>query len=147
MAYLEQVDSDSHGLYRRVTRAALWMESTCSFLKEIQAKVEEIGSLPTTALQSAEKFVCTFIKVFLFFCNERRKYYIPLFLYFLAKGEKKWFDLLELAGQAIEGLPFHQHLPVIQECIHMCSYLYDKDIIVIVISQEFHPTQTKSCNS
>lgn len=42
VAYLEQVDSDSHGLYRRVTRAALWMESTCSFLKEIQAKVEEI---------------------------------------------------------------------------------------------------------
>ncbi|XP_029698407.1 rotatin isoform X3 [Takifugu rubripes] len=77
VAYLEQVDSDSYGLYRRVTRAALWMESTCSFLKEIQAK-----------------------------------------------GEKKWFDLLELAGQAIEGLPFHQHLPVIQECIHMCSYLW-----------------------
>lgn len=92
----------------------------------------------------------TFIKVFGFgfFCNEWGKYYIPLFLYFLAKGEKKWFDLLELAGQAIEGLPFHQHLPVIKECIHMCSYLYDKDIvIVIVISQEFHPTQTKSCNS
>lgn len=88
----------------------------------------------------------TFIKVF--FCNERRKYYIPWFLYLLAKGEKKWFDLLELAGQAIEGLPFHQHLPVIQECIHMCSYLYDKDIIVIVIviSQEFHLNQTKFCN-
>lgn len=39
VAYLEQVDSDSHDLYRRVTRAALWIESTCSFLKEIQAKV------------------------------------------------------------------------------------------------------------
>lgn len=39
VAYLEQVDSDRHGLYRRVTRAALWMESTCSFLKEIQAEV------------------------------------------------------------------------------------------------------------
>lgn len=39
VAYLEQVASDSHGLYRRVTRAALWMESTCSFLKEIQAEV------------------------------------------------------------------------------------------------------------
>lgn len=39
VAYLEQVDSDSHRLYRRVTRCALWMESTCSFLKEIQAKV------------------------------------------------------------------------------------------------------------
>ncbi|CAF98010.1 unnamed protein product, partial [Tetraodon nigroviridis] len=75
VAYLEQVDSDSHGVYRRVTRAALWMESTCSFLKEIQAE-----------------------------------------------GEKKWLDLLELAEQAIDGLPFHQHLPIIKECLHMCSY-------------------------
>lgn len=39
VAYLEQVNSDSHDLYRRVTRAALWMESTCSFLKEAQAEV------------------------------------------------------------------------------------------------------------
>lgn len=40
VAYLEQVNSDSHDIYRRVTRAALWMESTCSFLKETQAKVQ-----------------------------------------------------------------------------------------------------------
>lgn len=39
VAYLEQVNSDSHDLYRRVTRAALWMESTCNFLKETQAEV------------------------------------------------------------------------------------------------------------
>lgn len=39
VAYLEQVNSDSHDLYRRVTRAALWMESTCNFLKEVQAEV------------------------------------------------------------------------------------------------------------
>lgn len=39
VAYLEQVDVDSHDLYRRVNRAALWMESTCSFLKEAQAEV------------------------------------------------------------------------------------------------------------
>lgn len=39
VAYLEQVNSDSHDLYRRVTRAALWMESTCNFLKEAQAEV------------------------------------------------------------------------------------------------------------
>lgn len=39
VAYLEQVNSDSHDLYRRVTRAALWMESTCSFLKEAQTEV------------------------------------------------------------------------------------------------------------
>uniref|UniRef100_A0A8C5GS89 Rotatin N-terminal domain-containing protein n=1 Tax=Gouania willdenowi TaxID=441366 RepID=A0A8C5GS89_GOUWI len=64
-AYLEQVNPDNHDLYRRVTRAALWMESTCNFIKEIQAE-----------------------------------------------GEKNWLELLELADQSIDGLPFHQHLPV-----------------------------------
>lgn len=39
VAYLEQANSDSYDLYRRVTRAALWMESTCNFLKEAQAEV------------------------------------------------------------------------------------------------------------
>ncbi|XP_077952021.1 rotatin isoform X2 [Gasterosteus aculeatus] len=77
VAYLEQVNSDSHDLYRRVTRAALWMESTCNFLKETQAE-----------------------------------------------GEKNWLEILELADQAINGLPFHQHLPVVKECVHMCSYLW-----------------------
>ncbi|XP_076577654.1 rotatin [Chaetodon auriga] len=80
VAYLEQVNSDSHELYRRVTRAALWMESTCSFLKEAHAE-----------------------------------------------GEKNWLELLELADQAIDGLPFHQHLPIIKECVHICSYLWKFD--------------------
>lgn len=40
VAYLEQVNSDGHDVYRRVTRAALWLESTCNFLKEAQAKVQ-----------------------------------------------------------------------------------------------------------
>lgn len=39
VAYLEQVNSDNHDLYRRFTRASLWMESTCVFLKEVQAEV------------------------------------------------------------------------------------------------------------
>ncbi|XP_059183330.1 rotatin [Centropristis striata] len=80
VAYLEQVNSDSHDLYRRVTRAALWMESTCNFLKEAQAE-----------------------------------------------GEKNWLELLELADQAIDGLPFHQHLPIIKECVHICFYLWKFD--------------------
>ncbi|XP_031137959.1 rotatin isoform X3 [Sander lucioperca] len=80
VAYLEQVNSDSHDLYRRVTRAALWMESTCNFLKETKAE-----------------------------------------------GEKNWLELLELADQAIDGLPFHQHLPIIKECVHICSYLWKFD--------------------
>uniref|UniRef100_UPI0037E73CA0 rotatin n=1 Tax=Semicossyphus pulcher TaxID=241346 RepID=UPI0037E73CA0 len=77
VAYLEQVNSDSHDLYRRAARAAFWMESTCNFLKEAQAE-----------------------------------------------GEKNWLELLELADQAISGLPFHQHLPIIKECVHICSYLW-----------------------
>ncbi|KAA8580820.1 hypothetical protein FQN60_013778 [Etheostoma spectabile] len=69
VAYLEQVNSDSHDLYRRVTRAALWMESTCNFLKETQAE-----------------------------------------------GEKNWLELLELADQAIDGIPwtFDQPSPLLQ---------------------------------
>ncbi|XP_068160422.1 rotatin isoform X2 [Antennarius striatus] len=80
VAYLEQVNSDNHGLYRRVTRAALWMESTCNFLKEVHAE-----------------------------------------------GEKNWLELLELADQAIDGLVFHQHLPIIKEYVLTCSYLWKFD--------------------
>lgn len=39
------------------------------------------------------------------------------------QGEKNWLELLELAGQAIDGFPYHQHLPIIKEFIHICSYL------------------------
>ncbi|KAF0028152.1 hypothetical protein F2P81_019239 [Scophthalmus maximus] len=80
VAYLEQVNSDHHDLYRGVTRAALWMESTCNFLKEAEAE-----------------------------------------------GEKNWLELLELADLAIDGLPFHQHLPIVKECVHICSYLWKFD--------------------
>ncbi|KAK5850243.1 hypothetical protein PBY51_014509 [Eleginops maclovinus] len=80
VAYLEQVNSDSHELYRRVTRGALWMESTCNFMKEAKAE-----------------------------------------------GEKNWLELLELADQAINGLPLHQHLPVVRECVHICSHLWTFD--------------------
>lgn len=48
-------------------------------------------------------------------------------VYFFIKGEKNWLELLELADRAIDGLPFHQHLPIIKECVHICSYLYDKN--------------------
>ncbi|XP_041718140.1 rotatin isoform X2 [Coregonus clupeaformis] len=77
VAYLEQVDPEGHALYRRTSRAALWMESTCMFLKETQQQ-----------------------------------------------GDKNWLELLELADQAIDGLPYHQHLPIVKECIHICSYLW-----------------------
>uniref|UniRef100_A0AAV2L739 Rotatin N-terminal domain-containing protein n=1 Tax=Knipowitschia caucasica TaxID=637954 RepID=A0AAV2L739_KNICA len=80
VAILEQVNSDHFDLYRTVTRAALWMESTCGFLKEAQAE-----------------------------------------------GNKNWLELLELANLSIDGLPFHQHLPVIKECVQLCSYLWKFD--------------------
>ncbi|XP_057680380.1 rotatin isoform X1 [Corythoichthys intestinalis] len=81
VAYLEQLNTDSHELCRKVTRIALCMKSTCRFLKE-----------------------------------ERN-----------TEGEKNWLELLELAELAIEGLPFHEHLPIVKECIHFCSYLWKFD--------------------
>ncbi|CAL8292685.1 unnamed protein product [Lota lota] len=80
VAYLEQVDTDGHDLHRKVTRASLWMESTCAFLKESQAE-----------------------------------------------GDKNWLELLELAEHATDGLPYHQHLSVIKECVHACAYLWRFD--------------------
>ncbi|XP_064189190.1 rotatin isoform X2 [Anguilla rostrata] len=41
-----------------------------------------------------------------------------------AEGDKNWSELLELADQAIYGLPYHQHLPVVKECIQICSYVW-----------------------
>lgn len=55
VAYLEQVNSDGHALYRRTARAALWMESTCGFLKDIQA---EVRNQPTVCSSSQVKDCC-----------------------------------------------------------------------------------------
>ena len=49
VAYLEQVNTDSHDLYRRVSRAALWMESTCNFMKETQAEVSHLFRVNTSS--------------------------------------------------------------------------------------------------
>lgn len=43
----------------------------------------------------------------------------------VTKGEKNWLELLELADRAVDGLPFHQHLPVVKECVDICSRLYE----------------------
>ncbi|XP_015710680.1 rotatin isoform X1 [Coturnix japonica] len=37
------------------------------------------------------------------------------------KGEKNLTELIELADQALHSLPYHQHLPLLQESIHICS--------------------------
>uniref|UniRef100_A0A4W5JS60 Rotatin n=1 Tax=Hucho hucho TaxID=62062 RepID=A0A4W5JS60_9TELE len=89
VAYLEQVNPEGHDLYRRTSRAALWMESTCMFLKETQQQ-----------------------------------------------GDKNWLELLELADQAIDGLPYHQHLPIVKECIHICSYLWKFEQASLLLQTE-----------
>ncbi|NXA24640.1 RTTN protein, partial [Ibidorhyncha struthersii] len=40
------------------------------------------------------------------------------------KGDKNLSELVELADQALSSLPYHQHFPLLQECICMCSDLW-----------------------
>ncbi|NWV05447.1 RTTN protein, partial [Ptilonorhynchus violaceus] len=40
------------------------------------------------------------------------------------KGDKNVSELVELAEQALSSLPFHQHFPLLQECIHICSDIW-----------------------
>jgi len=44
-----------------------------------------------------------------------------LFLFVLLQGHKNLSELVELADQALSSLPYHQHFPLLQECIHICS--------------------------
>nr|XP_023650287.1 rotatin [Paramormyrops kingsleyae] len=40
------------------------------------------------------------------------------------QGEGNFSELLELAEQAIHGLPYHKHLPVIQKCVQICCNVW-----------------------
>ncbi|NXJ63774.1 RTTN protein, partial [Rostratula benghalensis] len=40
------------------------------------------------------------------------------------KGDKNLSELVELADQASSSLPYHQHFPLLQECIHLCSNIW-----------------------
>ncbi|NWS60195.1 RTTN protein, partial [Chunga burmeisteri] len=40
------------------------------------------------------------------------------------KGDKSLSELVELADQALSSLPYHQHFPLIQESIHICSNIW-----------------------
>ncbi|XP_065523985.1 rotatin isoform X5 [Lathamus discolor] len=40
------------------------------------------------------------------------------------KGDKNLSELVELADQALSSLPYHQHFPLLQECIHICSHIW-----------------------
>uniref|UniRef100_A0A672T4D7 Rotatin n=1 Tax=Sinocyclocheilus grahami TaxID=75366 RepID=A0A672T4D7_SINGR len=41
-----------------------------------------------------------------------------------AEGDKNWHELLELADQGIDAFLYHQHLPLVKECVHTGSYLW-----------------------
>nr|XP_006121480.1 rotatin isoform X2 [Pelodiscus sinensis] len=40
------------------------------------------------------------------------------------EGEKKIFELVELADKALKSLPYHQHFPLLQEIIHICLNIW-----------------------
>ncbi|NXN22206.1 RTTN protein, partial [Nycticryphes semicollaris] len=40
------------------------------------------------------------------------------------QGDKNLSELIELAAQALSSLPYHQHFPLLQECIHLCSDIW-----------------------
>ncbi|NXN95779.1 RTTN protein, partial [Rhinopomastus cyanomelas] len=40
------------------------------------------------------------------------------------KGDKNISELVELADQALSSLPYHQHFPLLQEYIHICSDIW-----------------------
>ncbi|NWQ69654.1 RTTN protein, partial [Neopipo cinnamomea] len=40
------------------------------------------------------------------------------------KGDKNLSELIELADEALCSLPFHQHFPLLQECIDICSNIW-----------------------
>ncbi|XP_037236561.1 rotatin isoform X2 [Falco rusticolus] len=40
------------------------------------------------------------------------------------KGDSNLSELIELADQALSSLPYHQHFPLLQECIHVCSNIW-----------------------
>ncbi|XP_071593170.1 rotatin isoform X4 [Heliangelus exortis] len=42
------------------------------------------------------------------------------------KEDKNLSELVELADQALSSLPYHQHFPLVQECINICSNLLRK---------------------
>ncbi|KAG7488553.1 hypothetical protein MATL_G00035790 [Megalops atlanticus] len=80
-------------------------ESAVAYLEQVNPDNHRVYRRVTQAAQAMES-TCTFLKEV------------------HSEGEKNWSELLELADQAIYGLPYHQHLPVVKECIQICSYLW-----------------------
>ncbi|XP_048832883.1 rotatin isoform X2 [Brienomyrus brachyistius] len=75
------------------------------------------------------------------------------------QGEGNFSELLELAEQAIHGLPYHKHLPVIQKCVQICCNVWksaqpnpglQKESLNVFLKLLSHPlvfvrTETYSC--
>ncbi|XP_074940694.1 rotatin isoform X2 [Phalacrocorax aristotelis] len=52
------------------------------------------------------------------------------------KVDNNLSELVELADQALSSLPYHQHFPLLQECIHMCSNIWKSDKANSVLQAE-----------
>ncbi|NWS20539.1 RTTN protein, partial [Pachyramphus minor] len=55
------------------------------------------------------------------------------------KGDKNLSELVELADQALCSLPFHQHFPLLRECIDICSNIWksaEANLLLQVESQK-----------
>ncbi|KAJ8279722.1 hypothetical protein COCON_G00067880 [Conger conger] len=80
-------------------------ESAVAYLEQVAPDNHSIYRRAALAAQAMES-TCTFLKEV------------------HVEGDKNWSELLELADQAIYGLPYHQHLPVVKECVQICSFLW-----------------------
>ncbi|XP_010179221.1 PREDICTED: rotatin, partial [Mesitornis unicolor] len=80
-------------------------ESIAAYLEQMSTEDYSIYKQASDAAYSIE-CTCSFM-------TEARK-----------KGDKNLSELVELADQALSSLPYHQHFPLIQECIQICSNIW-----------------------
>ncbi|NWJ02806.1 RTTN protein, partial [Crypturellus undulatus] len=85
-------------------------ESTAAYLEQMSS---ENYSIYKQASETAYSIECTCS-----FLMEAHK-----------EGDKNLFELIELADQALGSLPYHQHFPLLQECIQICSNIWKSDQI------------------
>ncbi|NXA33543.1 RTTN protein, partial [Eudromia elegans] len=83
-------------------------ESTAAYLEQMSSENYNIYKQASEAAYSIE-CTCSFMM-------EAHK-----------EGDKNLFELIELADQALSSLPYHQHFPLLQECIQICSNIWKSD--------------------
>ncbi|XP_069709364.1 rotatin isoform X1 [Phaenicophaeus curvirostris] len=80
-------------------------ESVAAYLEQMSTENYSIYKQASEAAYSIE-CTCSFM-------TEVRK-----------KGDKNLSELVELADKALSSLPYHQHFPLLQEFIHICSNIW-----------------------